>query len=43
MVTTVSLIDGKADYSPKFGLLVDRMAQVFDIDDVSTERHTAVG
>lgn len=41
--TAVSLIDGKADDSPECSPLVERTADVFDIDDVSTERHRAGG
>lgn len=38
VVTAVSLTEGKAGDSPEFGPLVERTADVFDIDEVSADK-----
>lgn len=38
IVTAVSLTEGKAGDSPEFGPLVERTAQVFDIEEVSADK-----
>lgn len=38
IVTAVSLTEGKAGDSPEFGPLVERTADVFDVDEVSADK-----